>query len=443
MAKKIRRGLIGQQERGFSTGGRTYGYRALPVVDPSGRRDANGPVVIGKRVEVDPEQAAVIRDIYQWYVAGMSHPKMVDRLNREQVPSPRGTPWTKHHIDRILRNERYLGKQIWRQTTYERRPGTNKVVARKQPREAWHVQERPDLRIIDDDLWQRVRARRAAIKKTLNIDTPGLARGRSGLYSKYLLVGLARCGVCGKRFTIVSSGNRSPRYGCPSSWRNGMTSCDNRLTTMAKVADPAVLGGLQAQLLEPSMVRTITEAVTEGVRKALAVQPAEQTALERRRISVAKKVTHLVAAIEQGIALPAVTEQLLKRQAELRQIENELDTLGNLPDVNVEVIPTWVRQQLENLSGLLAENPERAKAELRRLNVQFIVSPVRDQKKPFLQVEGSGDLDALCGMRNLPSVARSHAQSALSPPLSTSVVRLTLLYTGRPSRGWCRHPWSR
>ena len=25
----------------------------------------------------------------------------------------------------------------------------------------------------------------------------------------------------------------------------------------------------------------------------------------------------------------------------------------------------------------------------------------------------------------------------------TSVVRLTLLYTGRPSRGWCRHPWSR
>ena len=24
-----------------------------------------------------------------------------------------------------------------------------------------------------------------------------------------------------------------------------------------------------------------------------------------------------------------------------------------------------------------------------------------------------------------------------------SVVRLTLLYTGRPSRGWCRHPWSR
>ena len=300
---KIKRGIRGQLWRGFHTGAKTYGYRSAPVYDPSGRRDGDGPVVIGKRREIDPEQAAVVRQIYREYVDGLSQPTIMDHLNREQIPSPRGTPWTKPHIDRMLRNERYLGKQIWGQTTYERRPGTNSVVARKQPREEWHVLDRPDLRIVDDDLWEQVRTRRAAIKRTLNIEASGLARGRSGLYSKYLLVGLARCGVCGKRFTIVSSGNRSPRYGCPSSWRNGMASCDNRLTIMAKVADPVVLGGLQDQLLEPNMVQSITNAVTEGVRKALcgvsmSNSPSRPCATKRSRSSRLKDLatsTHCAA----------------------------------------------------------------------------------------------------------------------------------------------------
>jgi site-specific DNA recombinase len=41
MAKKIKRGLAGQLERGFATGGRTYGYRTVPVPDPSGKTDVN------------------------------------------------------------------------------------------------------------------------------------------------------------------------------------------------------------------------------------------------------------------------------------------------------------------------------------------------------------------------------------------------------------------
>ena len=34
MAAKIRRGLTGQFERGFSTGAIRYGYKAVPVPDP-------------------------------------------------------------------------------------------------------------------------------------------------------------------------------------------------------------------------------------------------------------------------------------------------------------------------------------------------------------------------------------------------------------------------
>ena len=248
---KIKRGLTGQQARGFSTGGRTFGYQSAPVYDPSGAEDASGPIVVGRRLEVDPLQSDVIRQIFQLYARGVSQPEIVDRLNRADVPTPRGTRWTKHHTQWILSNERYLGKQIWGQRTSDRRPGTNQRVQRKQPREQWQVLDRPDLRIIDDALWQRVTERRATLRKAHRITPEGLARGRTGEYSKYFLVGLSRCGTCGKGFTIVSSGHKSRRYGCPNSgWHNGKAACDNRLTIMAKVADPVILHGLQRELLQ-------------------------------------------------------------------------------------------------------------------------------------------------------------------------------------------------
>ena len=415
---KIKRGLKGQLERGFHTGALTYGYRSVPVYDPSGRRDAGGPVVIGKRREVVAEEAEVIRQIYQWYLDGISSPQIADQLHQAGIPSPRKTRWTKNAIQRILTNERYRGKQMWGQTTYERRPGTNQLIRRQQPREQWHIADHPELRIIDDELWKRVQARRDTLKTSFNI-TRGLARGRSGLYSKYLLVGLTQCWVCGKGFTITSSGHGSPRYGCPNSWHNGRDACDNRLSVMAKVADPVILHGLQEQLLEPAMVRTITDAVTDGVRTALTTGPSTRKTLEARRDAVAKKVAHLIEAIEHGSSLPVLTEQLARRQTELQVVEDELVALAHAPDLNLAVIPTWVRQQLHDLSGLLAENPERAKAELQRLNVRFTASPVRDQGKAFLRVEGTGDLDALCGTRNLPSTAQSKPPASATPPFTT------------------------
>ena len=321
MAKKIKRGLRGQQERGYSTGAKTYGYSSVPVVDPSGKCDADGPIIIGKKVEIDPEQATIIRQIFHWYVEGMSHPTMADRLTTMAVRPPRGTRWSRHQLQRILTNERYLGKAIWGQQVFERRPGTNRRVARRQPRELWHVADRPDLRIIDDDLWERAQARRTTVKRSLQITSgSNLARGKTGLYSTHLMVGLSRCGICGRAFTVTSSGHGSPRYGCPNSWANGTTACDNRLTIRAKVADPVILERLQDELLRPAMVEMITTAVTTEVKNALRQRPSARKRLEARCDTVMTKLANLVEAIESGVSIPSVKMQVATRQAELEEI---------------------------------------------------------------------------------------------------------------------------
>ena len=150
MSKKVRRGLVGQLDRGYHTGSRTYGYRTTPVYDPSGKRDANGPVMVGKQIEVDAEAAVIIRRIYDAYANGMSISRLIDQLTDEGIAAPRGGRWNRTMIRRLLQNERYRGIQIYGQHRFERRPGTGRRVQRRQPRERWHIRERPDLRIVSD-----------------------------------------------------------------------------------------------------------------------------------------------------------------------------------------------------------------------------------------------------------------------------------------------------
>ena len=105
----------------------------------------------------------------------------------------------------------------------------------------------------------------------------------------------------------------------------------------------------------------------------MSTAPSDRKKLEKRRNDVERKLANLVAAIENGIALPQVHEQVAKRQAELRQIDEELETLERPADVNISVIPTWVEQQVRDLSGLLAESPQRAKDEFQRLNMEVTI----------------------------------------------------------------------
>jgi hypothetical protein len=64
------------------------------VHDPSGKGDANGALVIGKRLEVSEAEARMIVQIFEWYGDGMPVPQIIDRLTAERIGSPRGTRWT-------------------------------------------------------------------------------------------------------------------------------------------------------------------------------------------------------------------------------------------------------------------------------------------------------------------------------------------------------------
>jgi site-specific DNA recombinase len=63
LREKTHRGMQGQVARGLSAGGRAYGYRGVPILDPT-RPDTYGqPSVIGARRVVDKAEAKVVTQI--------------------------------------------------------------------------------------------------------------------------------------------------------------------------------------------------------------------------------------------------------------------------------------------------------------------------------------------------------------------------------------------
>ena len=90
LREKTHRGLTGKALNGYSAGGRSFGYKRAPIESAS-KLDANGrPEIEAVRREVDDEEAKMVRNIFEWFVAGRSPRWIASELNRLGVLSPRG-----------------------------------------------------------------------------------------------------------------------------------------------------------------------------------------------------------------------------------------------------------------------------------------------------------------------------------------------------------------
>ena len=90
-----------------------------------GERKGDHPVQIPLRLpqgaddkpEIIPEEAEVVRWIYERYLAGASTRMLRDELHEQGVTYSEKSPqWTLPHIKSILRNEKYCGDVLMQKT---------------------------------------------------------------------------------------------------------------------------------------------------------------------------------------------------------------------------------------------------------------------------------------------------------------------------------------
>jgi DNA invertase Pin-like site-specific DNA recombinase len=236
LALKTRRGLEGRVRQGFSGGGIAFGYS---VVRES---DARGEPLRGKR-RINEAEAAIVRRIFEEFAAGRSPRVIAHTLNHEHRPAPAGKSWGPSTIygnwrrgTGVLNNELYIGRLVWNRQRFIKDPKTGKRQARMNPKSEWVVEEVPHLRIIDDELWERVKQRQEKTRSRI-IKGPRNIRSEKARRPRYLLSGLIKCGACGGGFSM----NGANRYAC-STARNKDT-CSNRLSIRRDELEARVVRG--------------------------------------------------------------------------------------------------------------------------------------------------------------------------------------------------------
>ena len=179
--------------------------------------------------EIVPEQADIVRRIYNDFLAGATYLEIAKRLTEENVPTMGGgNRWFSERIKSILKNEKYKGDALL-QKTYITDPISKRVKKNNGELPMYYV-ENSHPAIIKRRIFDRVQeeiARRAGKKKVKQTGT----KTELGRYSgKYALTELLYCGECGtpyRRCTWSRNGKKKIVWRCVSRLDYGKKYCKN------------------------------------------------------------------------------------------------------------------------------------------------------------------------------------------------------------------------
>src|SRR2546428_5314576 len=332
---KTHRGLTGRALAGRSTGGRLFGYRT-----------SRGPD--GAHWVVFEPEAEIVRRIFRLYADSLSMKAIAAKLNAEGLPFPgkatRHGPmrrgWAVSTIHTILANEKYFGRWIWNKTMFVKDPVTGKRTPVARSKDDWVVEDRPDLAIVDADLWKRVQERlhvvRAAYGATVKQQRP--RRQAPEMYSPHLLSGLIRCDSCGARVTIQTSQRkkhgvvyRYGRYRCSFHVTKGPAICSNSMSIRQDVLEAKLLEKFQAALT-PETIESLVSVTNQTLRQLHSAPPPDQHTIAHERQQVERELANLVAFVTKGdVSSPRWRDEIRAREQRLAELDHRPNRPGAPP----------------------------------------------------------------------------------------------------------------
>lgn len=276
-------------------------------------------------VAVDPQAAAVVRQIYQMYDSGMGYKAICVRLTAQHVPTPSqhyqakaleagkkynkkvGDAWRVSTVVSMLADDFYTG--TLRTNKYDRMGINGKDV--RTPKEQQHVFPNHHPPIIGQELFDRVQARREDKKRT---NDRGV-RKFPNIYSGHI-----RCGDCGFPMYAMQRPNLAPQYVCGKWFSYGKAFCTTH-TVKTAVLDKIVLdylslirerGGALLEALNADVRRLAAgAAASEGPRPQELAKELEQIRAEIQAIE-SQRVKQILRSPEREELINSTYDQLLQ-----------------------------------------------------------------------------------------------------------------------------------
>lgn len=275
LSQKIRRGNNESRRKGNLTGGKVpYGYKNE-----------------NKKAVIVPEQAEVVRFIYNQYANGVYVKDIIAELTAKGVLYY-GKPFVRNTVYKILKNERYSG--IYRYN--------NEVFDNIYPQ------------IVDTETFNKVRA------KVMNNQY-----GKRSDDISYLLKDKVVCGYCGKSIVgengTARSGERRYYYKCRGR-KEHITNC-HKQAVRKEVLENIVLESVLQELNSPQRITQIVNGIMAEQERQAKSNTVLNLLLKEQR-STESSINNIMVAIEKGVITNTTTKRLKELESKQEDLEKQI-----------------------------------------------------------------------------------------------------------------------
>ena len=227
-----------------------------------------------KHFEVDPDTAPLVRVIYEKYAAGETLFEIIRYLNNAGYRTPRGKPFARTSLDKLLKNEKYIGIYKFKDIIYDE----DAVPA-----------------LIDKDLFYKVQDMLEKNKR---------APVKNWNYSDYLLTGKLFCGHCGDPMVGKAGHGKSGRkydyYICKK---------NDKKPVRKEWIEETVLQEVHRILDDDEIFQMIVDNTWEYYLEQ-DTEEHEREAMLKQIADIEKGIANLSRAVEQGMPFDVVSGRL-------------------------------------------------------------------------------------------------------------------------------------
>ncbi|MBQ6979062.1 MAG: recombinase family protein [Clostridia bacterium] len=307
LSQKVKRGMRETRQKGYFTGGQMlYGYKAD-----------------GKRIAVDPDQAEIVRYIFNEYAKGETVKDIIADLTRKGILN-KGKKFNEKMVYCMIKNERYSG-------TYH-----------------CNGEEYPNTypRIVPQDIIELVNQR--------NMDN---RYGKQSTEVTYYFRNRIRCGYCGKPIIsecgTSSTGILKRYYKC-----NGKKTGNGckKSQVRKEVLEQLVFDTTYEILNDTDNLIKIADLVLAH-RKENPLENSELNLLIQEQKETQKQIDNFLQAIAEGIITPSTKVKLNELERKLEQINlniNEIE-IKTKREITKHDILQYMKKALDKDPRLMAK----------------------------------------------------------------------------------------
>ena len=345
ISNKVRSSLDRKRSKGEFIGSfASYGY----MKDPDDHH----------HLIVDPVAAEVVKNIFDWFLQGMSIIGIAKRLNHMGIPNPSAykrqcglnykhpagqldSAWPDSSVKRVLKNRLYVGDMVQNKN----RTKSYKVqVSVAVPEENWVIVPNMHEAIIDREKFETV-------QQLLMRDT----RTSPGINHVSIFAGYIRCADClramGKK-SVAQSYGKYHYYVCQTFRKAGRNLCTKHTIREKQLYD-AVLATIQSQIdLAVSMDQLVNDLKSQNVRaakssrleKMLQLKEEEYEKVSRCRIDLYPDWKAGILSKDEYLSLKAkIGEQLEQIEIAIANIKEEISKYQSAPVSENRFISSFLR----------------------------------------------------------------------------------------------------